>query len=210
MEIPRSACECVYVLRQGTDNLFKIGRTSAGVETRIRQLATGNSNELSEFDRIDAPIGDGPKVETYLLNALGPKRVREGGGRDFFKATPEELQPHIDNARGLAQRNATRVEVARLAKLESDGRLLKPTGDDLAKRDKVAGLLAQEAILKAQREMIIDEWKMCIGTADGIEGVATWRSQEVSRLDLEAFRSEHEDLYQRYVTSSTQRPFKLR
>src|SRR5437773_12437320 len=124
MEIPRAACECVYVLRQGTDNLFKIGRTAAGVEARIRQLATGNSNELSEFDRIDALLGDGPKVETYLLNALGPKRVRDGGGRDFFKATPEELQPHIDNARGFAERNAIRVEVTRLAKLQSDGRIL--------------------------------------------------------------------------------------
>src|SRR5437667_3265066 len=173
MEIPWAVCECVYVFRQGRENLFKVGRTGAGVEARIRQLATGNPKELSEYARIEVLLGDGPRVEAYLLNVLGPKRARDGGGRDFFEVTPEELQPHIDNARGLAQRNAIRVEVTRLAKLQSNGRILEPTADDLAKRKKVDEILAQKAILNAELDVIIDGWKMSIATADGIEGVAT-------------------------------------
>lgn len=209
MEIPSSERECVYILRQGTDNLFKIGRTGAGVETRRRQLATGNSKELSVFDIIEAPTGHGPRLETDLLNACRSKRVRDGGGRDFFRATPEELQPHIENTRALAQSISIREEAMRLAGVESDGRMLEPTADDSARREEVAKLLEQEAILKARREKIYDEWKVSIGTADGIKGVATWRSQEVSRLDQRALRMDHEDLYHRYLTSSTQRPFKV-
>jgi hypothetical protein len=209
MEIPNSGRECVYILRQGTDNLFKIGRTGPSVETRRRQLATGNPNELSVFDIIEALIGHGPRLETSLLNALRPNRVRDGGGRDFFRITPEELQPHIENTRALAQHISIREEATRLAQVESDGRLLEPTADDFAKREEVDKLLQQEAILRAQIEMIYDTLKVSIGTADGIKGVATWRSHEVSRLDQRAFRLDHEDLYHLYLTPSMQRPFKV-
>jgi hypothetical protein len=32
----------VYILRSGTENIFKIGRTKGDVDTRILQLSTGN------------------------------------------------------------------------------------------------------------------------------------------------------------------------
>jgi hypothetical protein len=87
--------------------------------------------------------------------------------------------------------------------------MLEPTADDFAKREEVDKLLQQEAILRAQIEKIYDKWKVSIGTADGIKGVATWRSHEVSRLDQRAFRLDHEDLYNLYLTPSTQRPLKV-
>jgi len=38
---------CVYILRSGSENLFKIGRTDGDVDARIRQLATGNPHRLT-------------------------------------------------------------------------------------------------------------------------------------------------------------------
>ena len=37
----------VYILRSGSENLFKIGRTDGDVDARIRQLATGNPYKLT-------------------------------------------------------------------------------------------------------------------------------------------------------------------
>ena len=43
----------VYVLRSGTENIFKIGRTTRDVDARIYQLSTGNPQPLTKYAVIE-------------------------------------------------------------------------------------------------------------------------------------------------------------
>jgi hypothetical protein len=104
----------VYVLRGGTDNLFKVGRTEGDVDARIRQLATGNPHRLSKLDVIETQHDS--LCETYLHRILRSRKSLASEAREFFAVTPEELAPIIRDAREfLAEFVAKQEEAERLA-----------------------------------------------------------------------------------------------
>src|SRR2546428_3158194 len=88
-----SIMACVYILRSGNENLFKIGRTDGDVEARIRQLATGNPHRLTKFDLIETEHDS--LCETYLHRMLRSKRSLASEAREFFRITPEDLMSVI-------------------------------------------------------------------------------------------------------------------
>src|SRR5215813_8757037 len=110
----------VYILRSGNENLFKIGRTDADVDTRIRQLATGNPHRLTKFDIIETEHDS--LCETYLHRILRSRKSLASDAREFFAITPEELAPVIRDAREfLAEFVAKQAEAERLSEQEPDG-----------------------------------------------------------------------------------------
>ncbi len=85
----------VYILRNGNENLFKIGK-SVDVEDRIRGLTTGNPR-LAVFDKIETEDED--EWETYLHKRLRSKRSRGSSAQEFFEITPEALRTVLREAR---------------------------------------------------------------------------------------------------------------
>ena len=55
------------------------------------------------------------------------------------------------------------------------------------------------------------EWtlKLRIGTADGLDGIATWRTITSRRFDADAFGRDHPDLRDAYLRDSRTRRFDL-
>lgn len=79
----------VYVLRSGTENIFKIRRTKGDVGARILQLSTGNPHPLTRFDVIETEHD--AQCESYLHRRLSMKRINSGPAQEFFAITPAEL-----------------------------------------------------------------------------------------------------------------------
>src|SRR3989442_795549 len=120
-----SIMACVYILRSGSENLFKIGRTDGDVEARIRQLATGNPYRLTKFDVIETEHDS--LCETYLHRILRSRKSLASDAREFFAISADELRSVISEAREfLAEFIAKQAEADRLADAESDGLLVKP------------------------------------------------------------------------------------
>ena len=71
---------CVYILRNGTDNIFKIGRT-IDIETRLRQLRTGNP-KLTVFQLIETDHD--VFCESYLHKRLSTKQTSGGSSQEIF------------------------------------------------------------------------------------------------------------------------------
>jgi len=198
----------VYVLRSGSENLFKIGRTDRDVDARIRQLATGNPWRLTKFDVIETEHDS--LCETYLHGVLRSRRSLASEAREFFAITPEELKPVICDARDfLAEFIPKQLEAERLAKEQSNGILLKPGHREWEIYRRLLEILENQYRLKFERGRLENQLKLVIGKADGLEQVATWKSLEIKTFDEAAFKLAEPKLFESFLRVSLQRRFRL-
>jgi hypothetical protein len=198
----------VYILRSGDENLFKIGRTDGDVEARIRQLATGNPYRLTKFDVIATEHDS--LCETYLHRMLRSKRSLASGAREFFEIAPEQLKSVIGEAREfLAEFITNQAEADRLAEEETDGVLLKPGDREWSIYSRLLVAREEEDTYRYQRQLLENKLKIVIGRADGLDGIATWRTQAVERLDQAALKAGEPDIFRMYVKTARTRIFRL-
>ncbi|PYM19706.1 MAG: hypothetical protein DMD81_03255 [Candidatus Rokuibacteriota bacterium] len=198
----------VYVLRSGSENLFKIGRTDGDVDARIRQLATGNPHPLTKFDVIQTEHDS--LCETYLHRMLRSRKSLASDAREFFAITPAELAPVIRDAREfLAEFVAKQAEADRLAEAETDGVLLKPGDPEWSVYRSLLAAREEEDTYRYQRQLLENTIKIAIGRSDGLESLATWKTQTVERLDQAALKSAQPDVFKMYAKTSRVRVFRL-
>jgi hypothetical protein len=199
---------CVYVLRSGSENLFKIGRTDADVDVRVRQLATGNPHRLTKFDVIETEHDS--LCETYLHRILRSRKSLASDAREFFAITPEELRPIINDAREfLDEFIAKQQEADRLSEQETDGLLLRPGDPEWSIYRSLLAAREEEDASRYQRELLENKLKIAIGRSDGLDGIATWRMQAGERLDQAALKSAQPDVFKRYSKTSRMRVLRL-
>src|ERR1700722_11109275 len=114
----------VYVFRHGSDDQFKIGRTTK-VEKRLKQLQTGSPKSLTVFDVIETT--DAKDGEAFLHRRLAHKRLIG----ENFGLTPDEMREAIGQARRfleeLPQQREVQERVEQLSSVESSDEMLPPT-----------------------------------------------------------------------------------
>ena len=198
----------VYFLRNGNENLFKIGRTSGELEDLLRTLSRGNPR-LTLFDAIETE--DENECEKYLHQMLRSKRNREGSAQEFFGLTPEAVKLIIHEVREfLPEFHKTRQAAERLADERSDDRMVTPGEEDLAIYKRVLEVREQQDRCGYEREYLENKLKLAIGTAAGLEGIVTWKTLAIPKFDKAAFKEAHGDLYKAYVKTSYERRLDLR
>jgi Meiotically Up-regulated Gene 113 (MUG113) protein len=194
----------VYVLRSGNEDVFKIGRTRHDVDSRRRGLATGNPHPLTVFDVIETEHE--ALCETFLHRRLRSRRV----SGEFFAVVPEELEAAIRETRELlADLVTSKQEVKRLAQEESDGLVLKPGSAEWSIYENLLEVREAQDHYAFQRELLENKLKLTIGTAEGLEGIASWKTQERRQFDEASFKLERPELFQTYVKLSRLRVFRL-
>jgi hypothetical protein len=198
----------VYFLRSGEADLFKIGRTDKDVDARTRQLATGNPYRLTKFDVIETQHDS--LCETYLHKVLRSKRCLATDAREFFAITAGELRLIISDARAfLEEFVAKQKEADRLAEEQSDGVLLKPGDAEWSLYRHLLAAREEEDAFNYQRQLLENTLKLAVGRADGLEGIATWRTQWVERLDQTVLKAAEPDIYRKYAKTTRIRAFRL-
>ncbi|MFY9854923.1 MAG: GIY-YIG nuclease family protein [Terracidiphilus sp.] len=187
---------CVYVLRQDAEDIFKIGRTKGSVTATIEQLSRGNPCRLTELARIETE--DDVACETFLHQRLRSRRVVQGGGREFFRISPQELNEAIRDAKEfVSEYLSVKSRAEEMSELETDAQFspVKPTREDLDIYTKLLNVRESQDRLKVQRDFFESKLKLSIGRACSLEGVATWKGQWNHRFDVSAFREAEVDLY---------------
>jgi hypothetical protein len=198
----------VYILRSGDEDVFKIGRTHQPVPQRRGQLSTGNPHRLTVFDSIETSRPS--ECETFLHRRLQTRRLRDGGGREFYAIAADELADLIREARAfVAGVVPTLEEAERLAKAQSEDLLLQPGTADRVACERLLKVREAEARLKLERECLEAQLKLVIGKAAGLDGLATWRTETFETFDESAFRCAHPKLHAAFVRESHRRPFRL-
>jgi len=60
-----------------------------------------------------------------------------------------------------------------------------------------------------RNRLLENRLKIAIGRCDGIDGIATWRTQEAERLDQASLKSERPDIFKMYSKSSRVRVLRI-
>jgi hypothetical protein len=198
----------VYVLRSGDDDMFKIGMTRGPVNERLKALTTGNPHPLTIYAEVET---DHPaKVESFLQGLLRSKRSRQSDAKEFYAVDTQTLDAAIAEARDYAEHDLDEeAEVERLACELCEDRLVTPNDEDWTTYENL--LVAHENHRRATHTKDRLEWKLKlkIGTAYGMNEVATWRTLTQKRFDAESFARDHADLHDQYMKESHSRRFDL-
>jgi hypothetical protein len=148
--------------------------------------------------------------ETYLHRRLRSHRLSDGDAREFFAVAADELRDGIEDVREfLAEFVPKQQEAERLGKQPSDDRLLQPGDREWEMWRRLVAAREVEAVAKFDRARLETDLKLAIGTAAGIEGVATWRT-ETQQFDEAGFRRVEPELYETYRQDVRLRRFLLR
>lgn len=199
----------VYILQSGSENLFKVGKTSGELAARIKQLATGNPHPLTLFDSIETD--DYAACETFLHGRLQSKRCTNGSAREFFELPPDELHAAIQDARDyLADDLPREKEAEKLTHEQDDGRIVQPSSADWDVYMNLLRAREEEQLALTRKTRFETRLKLVLGAASGLDGMATWKTQTAMRFDLDSFKTAEPELHERYLRESKSRPFFLR
>jgi hypothetical protein len=199
----------VYILRNGDENVFKIGRTKGDLEKTIKQLSRGNPKTLTEYDSIvtDEEVAG----ETYLHRKLRSHKVIESGGREFFSLSSEVLDSAIQEVREyLEDFVQSKRQAEELCLSDDDGTISSPTTEDLALYQSLCKIREEQDSLCVQREFYESKLKLRIGSASALGQLATWKTQIGPRFDQCAFEREMPDVFQAFQRPSRSRVFRLK
>ncbi|MFZ3212988.1 MAG: GIY-YIG nuclease family protein [Terriglobales bacterium] len=190
-----------FAKRKGSVDLFKIGSTGA---LQLRKKASATADPWLEYDEV-IETDKHRKCEAFLHNYLQTRRTKG----EFFHLGPEELRQAIEAARNYLH-DLPREELARrLARQKSSGKRLVPTQEQREKYVRLLALREQAYRIEQECLRVENELKCEIGNADGLEGIASWRSYPKDRFDQPLFRREHEELFEKYQKTIIERRFQL-
>ena len=197
----------VYILQNGDTNVFKVGK-AVDLQKRLRTLGTGNPEPLNEFDVIETEHYS--QCETYLHHRLRSRKVTRGEGNEWFEIDPDELAELIEDARNYVDEVLPLMaEAERLGGADCDDRILLPTETEWETYRALVKVREKYETLEFDVRRLEARLKLAIGTAAGMEKVATWKSISQTRFDADAFGREHPDLYGAFLRESRHRTFRL-
>ncbi|MGS2807720.1 MULTISPECIES: GIY-YIG nuclease family protein [Nocardia] len=176
----------VYGFRHGTEDLFKIGQTTATPDKRRSTLQTNCAQPLMLFDAIETD--EYKALEKYVKDTWAEQRSVEGGS-EIYHLTEDQATELFARCRvWLAEELPKLRQIEQLEDIEPELTLLSRDPAAEALRNQWIELHDQEQRLKqkyeqaaAERERVETELKLAIGTHAGIDGVATWETAVKSR-----------------------------
>jgi hypothetical protein len=199
---------CVYIFRHGKESKFKIGRTKKSAEIRLKELQTGNP-DLTVYDVIETEYDTA--IEKYIHRRLATKKIINSSSSDeFYSVSVAELQPIIAEAYEYNCECLPMIEQAKgFGAKEPDGSIKEPGNATLAMHQELREIEEQMARLAFRSEYLVAGIKMAMGTASELRGIATWQTVTSKRFNSAAFKAEHPDIYQQYLSTSISRVFRL-
>ncbi|WP_194838777.1 GIY-YIG nuclease family protein [Nocardia sp. XZ_19_369] len=193
----------VYAFRLGLLAKFKIGQTSMTPEKRRPSLQTSCPEPLSLFDAIDTD--EYKALEKRIKDTWGHRRSTEGGTEIYHLTETEAAQLFSECRVWLVEELPKQRRAEELEALEPDPAVLPSDARTLALRGQWIELSDEEARAKqeydrvaAARARVETELKLAIGTATGIEGVATWDTGVKSRrINPDLVEAREPELYEK-------------
>ncbi|MGV9408353.1 GIY-YIG nuclease family protein [Nocardia sp. NPDC003693] len=198
----------VYAFRLGKLEQYKIGQTTATPEKRRSPLQTSCSERLTLFDAIETD--EYKALEKHIKDRWGQRRSTEGGTEIYHLSEPEATQLFSEARAWLTDELPKLRRAAELESLEPEPEVLTSDEQTLALRGQWFKLRDEESRARqeyeqaaAERVRVETELKLAIGTASGIEGVATWGVGVKSRrISGELIREREPVLYEQSLVAT--------
>jgi hypothetical protein len=181
----------VYVLRSSEPGVFKVGKADSP-EDRLAGLQTGNPGLCLH---LSAETEYAHQAETYLKRILRSKNV----AREFYQLSDDELAEAWQRMLGYITEDVpAQKEASQLAAAQSDGTTLPPSEEQKRWYKQLREARVRQDLAGIDRTRLENRLKSSMGTASVLDGIATWKSREVSRFDEAEFAEQYPDVYERY------------
>jgi len=181
----------IYVLRSGEPGVFKVGKADSP-EDRLAGLQTGNPGLCLH---LSAETEYAHQAETYLKRIFRSKNV----AREFYQLSDAELAEAWQRMLAyIAEDVPAQEEASRLAAAQSDGSTLPPSEEQKHWYTRLREARVRQDLAGFDRTRLENRLKSSMGTASVLDGIATWKSREVSRFDEAEFVEQYPDVYERY------------
>ncbi|MRH92302.1 hypothetical protein GFY24_33535 [Nocardia sp. SYP-A9097] len=176
----------LYAFHLGLLPKFKIGQTTMTPAKRKSSLQTSCPEPLSLFDAIETD--EYKALEKRIKDTWGHRRSTEGGSEIYHLTETEAAQVFSECRAWLTEELPKERRTEELEALEPDPTVLPSDARTLQLRGQWIALYEQQQRVKQEYDRVAAElaWvetelKLAIGTATGIEGVATWDTGVKSR-----------------------------
>jgi len=205
----------VYSFRHGHEDEFKFGRTS-NLERRRKSLQTGCPKPLTVFDFIETE--DAKEGEKFVLDRLAHRRLTG----EFCAVTAEEATEAMTACRVYLERELPRLreqaqQITELSAIESGEEMLPSSQEVLGMYRQLLRLRAEKRLrtielgrIEAEEGRLEATIKLAIGSAKGIEGVATWETGNSRRaFNANVLKTTNPELYEMYSTAFDRARFRI-
>ena len=176
----------IYGFRLGPLEEYKIGQTTMTPEKRKSSLQTSCPERLVFFDAIETD--EYKALEEHIKEVWGHHRTGEGGTEIYHLTEAEAAQLFAECRIWLSEDLPKKRRAEELEAVEPASTMLSSDDSTVQLRTQWLKLHDEEQRLKleyeravAQRVRVETDLKLAIGTATGIEGVATWKAGVKSR-----------------------------
>ena len=205
----------VYLLRHGSTDIYKIGRTRDATVKRLANLATGNPEKLRVVKEWTVPERHG-EFERLLHLTFNQRRIRKGDATEFFDFTgvgESDVARKIDDT---LDQFTERLKWLSRADVEQDSaELITPTESTdhlVAEHHRLHG---QIKLMQMECAGVDAQLKAQIGGAGGVghpdrdRPSVTWRTTKTTRFDMQRFKADHPELHAKYSTQMSFRTFRV-
>lgn len=176
----------IYAFRLGALEKFKIGQTTMTPEKRRSSLQTSCDQPLKLFDAIETD--EHKALELHIKDVWGHRRSTEGGTEIYHLTETEAAQLFSDCRAWVTEELPKQRRTEELEAIEPDSTVLPSSEQTRELRIQWIKLHDEEIRAKqefdravAARARVETELKLTIGTAAGIDGIATWQTDVKSR-----------------------------
>jgi exonuclease VII large subunit len=195
----------VYCYQVGTDDCYKIGRTTTSPEKRRRGFSTGSPKKFTLYREIETEFPT--HLEKHIHQLLDPRRAENG---EFFNVSRQELDEAIQQAVTFVSESRPLVQQANRLKKKKPTEAMRQPSEQVRELYRQLREATRQKFLADRRfEMLRTKMQVEIGEDLGITGIASWPWRECWTFDVKLFEKKHKKLYQRFLRNSGSRYFEL-
>jgi len=196
----------VYFFKVGDKELFKIGKTTGDPEKRLKAVSTGSAYPLEIFKLIEHEAHS--KLEVFLHKYFKNDRADNG---EFFFIPLSEIDTRIENALLAFEESQEKIKkIEELKTIQNKDTIIEPTMEAIEIYNKLIIVKTKIKELKEEQEKLENDLLLIIDENEGIQDIATWKTQSREHFDKQRYKEEHPEEYIDYVEQKLSRVLRLK
>ena len=193
----------VYCYQFDSEDCFKVGRTAGDPEQRKKAYRAGAPGKLELRRKISSE--DAALFETYVHKILDHARTENP---EVFRVTRRELDEAIERAEAFMDQFGQLLRNAeRLRRTMPKDTFAEPSPEMFDLYRQLRSETRESFFLQKRIEVLQAKIQAAIGDNWGMTGIASWGWCPRFTVDVERFKKDHPDLFEKYKRDSSSRKF---
>ena len=196
----------VYFFKVGDKELFKIGKTTADPEKRLKAVSTGSAYPLEIFKLIEHE--EHSKLEVFLHKFFKEDRAENG---EFFFIPLSDFDNRVENALQAFEELQNELNtIEKFKNIKNNDIIIEESQEANKIYDELITINLKIKDFKEKQEELENKLRLIIGENEGIKDIATWKTQSREQFDKKRYEEEHPEEYLKYIEVKSSRVLRIK